>query len=843
MADQDAGGSGVPRPKVMKSNSTAGTVRPRADNDEGGRPPTKRARKAINCEPCRQSKLKCDRHRPCSSCVLRGTTASCYQDARGPEPEARGEDVHHINPAQEISRLRHSISLLESYIFSSQPPPPPNQFIPANVPLLAPFGPMTPVLPKVEVATESVSAGGPVPTGAIHQGRGGLYAGPTSSETLLLMQKGGSEEIDRGPNDAETPTPELRYDRDLIEMLPPLPIMDGLIEHYFEYGNWVYRHVSPAAFRTAWTRYKNNRSSDRLTLATAAGIMAVAMRYLHPGSPLLLSFGARTMDEIAQTFAHVCTEALTRHRTEAPRAYSIELVELLLVRCHHLTLLKNDSEELFALKGEITMIAMALGLHRDPGKFKMHRDVAERRRWAWWHVVLLERWQSFLLGRPLSIASHHFDTQLPSYCDPAIDKTGRLYLPNLALFRLAFILGDIMDDAVSVRPVPYSSVLANDRALTQWLDALPAELDLDDFRLARNLASTDPALRRLGVQSVIIRASYYHIRFTLHRPYAAIASALASMKQAADKDTKDEVNGVSREEAEKMAPSLEIAVASADKLIALVAQSSPDFLAHETLAVPGHMNWGPFHCFSAAMFFSFQLIANPDQPGASLFRGSVRKALATLEAAQGHDSTGLAAKALDILETLAPLYGPEFLRATPEGREKQRAQVFARVRRLAFPYYDRGDPRHAAASAESPRGGLAYSTSGSVPTDSPGGLVSASPPVPVVADSLVSAVRYDAPPQQAYHSMAPPPPPPPQQQQQQGPGPGQDHGMPTGHAPQGWQGGRAWVPSQGPTGMERYQQFAQQPVDDPTMWGAAVGIAQGEWTQLLRPYHPPMGHM
>ncbi|KAI5832747.1 hypothetical protein K523DRAFT_187410, partial [Schizophyllum commune Tattone D] len=61
-----------PRPKVMKSNSTAGTVRPRADNDDGGRPPTKRARKAINCEPCRQSKLKCDRHRPCSSCVLRG---------------------------------------------------------------------------------------------------------------------------------------------------------------------------------------------------------------------------------------------------------------------------------------------------------------------------------------------------------------------------------------------------------------------------------------------------------------------------------------------------------------------------------------------------------------------------------------------------------------------------------------------------------------------------------------------------------------------------------------------------------------------------------------------------
>jgi hypothetical protein len=51
--------------------------------------PAKRTRKAINCEPCRNSKLKCDRsvrirrcgcffsillnrNRPCSSCVLRG---------------------------------------------------------------------------------------------------------------------------------------------------------------------------------------------------------------------------------------------------------------------------------------------------------------------------------------------------------------------------------------------------------------------------------------------------------------------------------------------------------------------------------------------------------------------------------------------------------------------------------------------------------------------------------------------------------------------------------------------------------------------------------------------------
>lgn len=56
------------RPKIARS-STGGVVRARQSPTPGGsgeqsndgRPPTKRARKAINCEPCRNSKLKCDR--------------------------------------------------------------------------------------------------------------------------------------------------------------------------------------------------------------------------------------------------------------------------------------------------------------------------------------------------------------------------------------------------------------------------------------------------------------------------------------------------------------------------------------------------------------------------------------------------------------------------------------------------------------------------------------------------------------------------------------------------------------------------------------------------------------
>jgi len=96
------------------------------------------------------------------------------------------------------------------------------------------------------------------------------------------------------------------------------------------------------------------------------------------------------------------------------------------------------------------------------------------------------------------------------------------------------------------------------------------------------------------------------------------------------------------------------------------------------------MNWQPFHCFTAAMFFSFQLTANPDQPGAALFRASIRKAMSTLEQSRG---IPVADKALDILQALSPLYAADFPSASHEVREKKRQQVLSTTCALACPYH------------------------------------------------------------------------------------------------------------------------------------------------------------
>ncbi|KAJ7265850.1 fungal-specific transcription factor domain-containing protein [Mycena haematopus] len=715
-----------------------------------------------------------------------------------------------IDPAQEIARLRHSISLLEAYVFPTQR---------SYSVRRGGGGETTPIIPKKEVIDPDISEKLHPPTApGMFGNQGGLYAGATSAAThLLAADARGSEESDSRQASQDRISDDLNtgmsheYDRDLLAMLPSVDIIDGLINYYFEYCNWIYRHVNQASFLHHWERYKNGSSPDRTVLSTACAIMACASFYL-PAQHRLLEAYPETHEELGLKYFEVSTTALQRRQMDT-KTYSLDLIELHLIRCHYFTISKKDSEVIWHAKGEIVTIGTAMGLHRDPGKWRMHRDVAERRRWAWWHIVLLERWQAFMFGRPITISSHHFDTQLPSYCDPSVDKTGRLYLPNIALFRLAFILGDIMDDAVSVRPVPYDSVQANDRALTQWMENLPPELDLDEYRLARNLASSNQATRRLGVQSVIVRTSYYHIRFTLHRPYA-------------NANTNSKMSGG---ELPKSAQSLEIAVNAADKLITMTAQSRPDFLTTSPLAVPGHMNWGPFHCFSAAMFFSFQLIANPDQPGANLFRASVRKAMMTLEQSRG---VAVADKGYDILQALAPLYAVEFPMQSADVREKEKARILGVVRKLAFPYHDSHDPRR---PGESPGARGAASSPSNSNSVSPPGMPHALP-YPEGMHNL-SSVRTAQP---LYSTQSPDG----QMRSPQQISPtviSHPHAHGLGHLPatsSGYNQSYPPPPQQSYSGdATRYTQYPH-PVDEEAVWGSAIGFGASEWNQFLDVLRP-----
>ena len=200
-----------------------------------------------------------------------------------------------------------------------------------------------------------------------------------------------SEEAPNNP--ASNPSHD--YDRDLIAVLPPFHIVDALLEYYFEYCNWVYRHVNQAAFLPAWQKFKAGSSPSRLTFATAAVLSALAIRYLPPGHELLSSlptaFSSESCyDELSTQYYNTMKTALQRYKDE-DNFYTLDLVELLLVRSHYLTFTKTSPEEIWSVRGELVTVGTAMGLHRDPGRTRYSKDAAERRRWAWWHIILLER--------------------------------------------------------------------------------------------------------------------------------------------------------------------------------------------------------------------------------------------------------------------------------------------------------------------------------------------------------------------------------------------------------------------------------------------------------------------
>lgn len=128
---------------------------------------------------------------------------------------------------------------------------------------------------------------------------------------------------------------------------------------------------------------------DRVVLATVCVMLGVAVQYL-PSQHIILESIAETHEDLGYKYYDVMRSALQRQSLE-PRVYTLELVELLLLRAHFQSLCKTDSEEMWLVKGELMSIALAMGLHRDPSMWHMPRQLAERRRWCWWGLVALDR--------------------------------------------------------------------------------------------------------------------------------------------------------------------------------------------------------------------------------------------------------------------------------------------------------------------------------------------------------------------------------------------------------------------------------------------------------------------
>ena len=89
--------------------------------------------------------------------------------------------------------------------------------------------------------------------------------------------------------------------------------------------------------------------------------------------------------------------------------------------------------------------------------------------------------------------------------------------PFIHMFRLMILYGDMLNDLTSVKPVPYDTIMAHDRALEEWMNNYPPGLRQDTSQLAESFKSNDPAIRDRGVQTLCLRLAGFHTRLALVR--------------------------------------------------------------------------------------------------------------------------------------------------------------------------------------------------------------------------------------------------------------------------------------------------------------------------------------
>ncbi|VDC03173.1 unnamed protein product [Peniophora sp. CBMAI 1063] len=695
------------------------------------------------CEPCRTGGYK---RRPCSSCVLQGKKADCYAGLPSIAPPT-------ISSSSGIS------------LTPVEPP-------------YASDAPKSALSAEVDPEYIAESTNGRVlgkPFGRSGAEGEGLYAGATSF--LAQLKFGMDAPNTLIPAQVQQPSDyDAARDQRLEAALPKRDIMDGLIDFYFERCTWIFKHVDRVSFVSRWESYKGGTVTDHMVLAGAAIICCIAIYYLPPTHPLALQPKLHDPEQPLPGDVHdnsvriECADALAmgwykaffearEPRERRRRISTLDEVEVHLARTHFLAMSKIDTEEMWALRGTLVSAALAMGLHRDPGE-GVPLAVAERRRWLWWHIVLLERWQAFMHGRPLAYSPDHYDTAFPQHLsDNAMlkriyahglpvdvrsvtDDIGkRTYETFIAQFRLCKALGKITRDALSQSAVPYSKLRAHDAELESLLDSPPAQ-SLPLWQIANCLKSTVMGLCRQGVQTLVLRMAILHVRFTLHRPYASGRPKRATVVSfAVPENSNSGDRSEVEEDAEQHATSLARAIAASRDVIELGSVATGSIALRAEWSLYAHLSWMPIQVYSAALFLVFAVaMSSPLDPAGSVspidHRGSfadppnaarqstqtsasaipglsvparqqvpspqiisatssqssnstrpyapldaekllpvIHRAIAALRSMSFHIS---AAKAVEQLEHLGPLYSPAYLRSSDAERFEMKMSIFRR---------------------------------------------------------------------------------------------------------------------------------------------------------------------
>ncbi|KAG8901714.1 hypothetical protein FRC00_005118 [Tulasnella sp. 408] len=672
----------APASLSIQTSSTHGTKRQSPSSptqldsntaSSGGQRPTKRSRKAINCEPCRASKLKCDR------------------DDKDSEYAVNPR----IDPRAEITRIRNSLLVIENHINRTSP----------GGSGAGSSGPGNALLTRSDSSDEGGSAHsrrGSVEVGNVmgsfgsqsisptsltsEAGSGGLvlrlpddpapgsdlpnravevvgatpFIGSTSiASSLRILSAFDCEGAghpgetspfnlpDKGDRNAAADAALTQQIEHLVSALPRLSSdgsassseiiatvsADDLISHYFADCVWGYRAVHRESFLEAWEVVKASTLIDNVdmktqnmtmpsgnnatTLSKIRQLVTLATGFAIFAISTLHSAPETQLDQARQYFAY-SEDAYTQQQQHVPHGTpaSLDVLELLLLHVQFLELIgeaeRNPQFDTTFPSEAVSSPSAYSSPYQSPTSIHLQ------------HHNLLSRGQSGHSSR----------------------------------YRLAHLLGTILEDFTAASAsLSTDRVCTHDKALQRLLDA-PEEL-------AMGLEGTGMEGR---VIAVLNRAALLHVRLVLHRA-VVVSSALGGDATRAK--------------------SLEVAIRSAETLIHLyIAHSaaaalptiklSPSATSPSSSSIPpAYLACLTQHTYDATLFLASLLINFPLPSVAHSFQ-PIRQGVRSAFHAFGVVKISGADRAWKLLGALRPLW--------EEGgvalERKHRQEVWSRVKKL-----------------------------------------------------------------------------------------------------------------------------------------------------------------
>ncbi|KAL2813091.1 fungal-specific transcription factor domain-containing protein [Aspergillus granulosus] len=469
------------------------------------------SRSILSCTFCRLKKLRCDRLRPCNSCVKRGLQCTYVSPTAAPRSA----------PTRSTKYLQQRIRQLEE----------PVNVQPESENKSTKFG--------FESKSQHES-----PDDAIASSLGRIHVGETgmsyvSGAHWAALQDSIADLKDCLEADYAVNQPSQNFhgpalltglcppsDKDeILELIPPKHITDRLVSRFFNSMEPGVIVLHAPTFQAEYNRFWDNSQDVSLTwLSLLFSIMSLAI-FINcrsegePADPIPCP--EKTADEFRLEAAY----CLIRDKYTKPSKYTIEA--LLLYGQTEYFRSPDAQYEIWVLFGVVMRLAMRVGLHRDGSRYPgISCFEAEMRRRIWALMSQLESLFSFQMGLPRMIHKGLSDTQLPrNLLDddfhessttlppsrPDTDFTPVSYL--IAKGRIADVFGLITDHVNSTLPGSYKYTIQLDQQLNEAYAAAPSNLQF------RGVDQSVTELPMIIIGRYNLDILYQKARCVLHRNY------------------------------------------------------------------------------------------------------------------------------------------------------------------------------------------------------------------------------------------------------------------------------------------------------------------------------------